>query len=441
MQLLSSRTSRILTITVLMLSSSFFAACSPNKNEPSAGKAGGTVKPAAKPDDADAVAKLEKAGAKLQKGSSGSIETVDMREAGGGNAELFAAAAKLPNLRTIVCTGPDVNDEAIGHLKGHNQLQRLNATDRSDIGDAGAQVLSTLPNVFELTLERASITDAAYPHLAKMKKLRILRANLTGTSDVGVKALADATQIELLDFRDCTGVSDEGIAALSKLTKMRSFKVWGKQITDKSLKVISSWTNLSSLGFQDTAISGSGGALSSLTKLNDVDAFRSEFNDEGLKSITASKGIKTLKLRNCLVTADGLKELAKFANLERLDLSESAADDSTLEAIAGLGKLIELELWLTRVSDAGLVHLTKLPLQTLTLEDIYDVSDAGLDHVGKIKTLKSLTLSKTGVTDDGLMKLAGLENLRELYLDNTTVSKKGVEALKAKLPKLGKVSY
>ena len=40
--------------------------------------------------------------------------------------------------------------------------------------------------------------------------------------------------MELLDFRDCTGVSDEGIQALEKLTKMRSFKVWGRQITDET---------------------------------------------------------------------------------------------------------------------------------------------------------------------------------------------------------------
>lgn len=394
------------------------------------------------PDDADAVAVLEKAGALLKKNKAGSaIEVIDMQPAGGGNTELFQAAAKLPSLRVIICTGPDVNNEAVAALKGHGRLERLAATDRSAIGDAGVEALVSVPNITELTLERSEITDAAYAHLAKMKKLRSVRANLTKTTDAGVKQLADATQIELLDFRDCTGVGDDGISALNKLTKIRSFKVWGRQITDKSLSVFGQMTNMASLGLQDTAVTGEGGALSTLTRLTDFDAFRSTFNDEGLKSVAGAKGMKVLKLRDCKVTADGLKLLSGFTNLEKLDLSESRADDSTLQAIAGLTKLVELELWLSRVSDAGLVNIVKLPLKSLTLEDVYDISDAGLEHVGKIKTLESLTLSKTGVTDDGLPQLAGLENLKELFLDNTTVSKKGVEALKAKLPNLKKVSF
>ncbi len=396
----------------------------------------------AAPDDASAVAALEKAGVVLKKNKAGTaVEVIDMQSAGGGNAELFREAAKLPSLRAIICTGPDVTNEAVTALKGHAKLEKLAATDRSAIGDAGVEALAGLPNLMDLTLERSEITDAAYAHLAKMKKLKYLRAPLTKTTDAGVKQLADSLQIELLDFRDCTGVSDEGIASLNKLTKIRSFKVWGRQITDKSLSIFGTMTNMSSLGLQDTAVTGTGGSLAPLTKLTDLDVFRSTFNDDGLKSVAGAKGMKVMKLRDCKVTAEGLKVLSGFANLERLDLSESRADDSTLEAISGLPKLWELELWLSRVSDAGLVHIVKLPLKSLSLEDVYDISDAGLEHVGKIKTLESLTLSKTGVTDDGLPQLAGLENLKELYLDNTTVSKKGVEALKAKLPKLSKVSY
>lgn len=397
---------------------------------------------ATQPDDAEAVASLEKAGVVLKKNKAGTaVEVIDMQSAGGGNVDLFKAAAKLPSLRAIICTGPDVNNEAVSALKGHARLEKLAATDRSAIGDAGVEALVTVPNLADLTLERSEITDAAYAHLAKMNKLKYVRANLTKTTDAGVKQLAGATQIELLDFRDCTGVGDDGIAALSQLTKIRSFKVWGRQVTDKSLDVFGKMTNMSSLGLQDTAVTGTGGALSSLTKLTDLDAFRSTFNDDGLKSVAGAKGMKVLKLRDCKVTADGLKLLSGFTNLEKLDLSESRADDSTLEAISGLTKLVELELWLSRVSDAGLANIVKLPLKSLTVEDVYDVSDASLEHIGKIKTLESLTLSKTGVTDDGLAQLAGLENLKELFLDNTTVSKEGVEALKAKLPNLKKVSF
>ncbi|MCC6510598.1 MAG: hypothetical protein IT423_15960 [Pirellulaceae bacterium] len=400
-----------------------------------------SVQAPAQPDDAQAVAMLEKAGAKLKKGSAGNIEQVDLQEAGGGNLELFTAVAKLPGVRAVICTGPDVTNEAVAALKNHTRLERLAAVDRSAIGDAGIEALASIPTLMDLTLERSEITDGAYAHLAKIKKLKYLRANLTKTTDAGIKQLAAATQLELLDLRDCTGISDEGLQSLEKLTKMRSLKLWGRQITDASLSVMGKMTNLTSLGLQDTAVTGAGGALSSLTKLVDLDAFRSTFGDEGIKSVVDAKGLKVLKLRDCQVTADGLKVLSGFTNLERLDLSESQADDSTLETIAGLTKLVELELWLSRVSDAGLANIVKLPLKSLTVEDVYDISDAGMEHIGQIKSLESLTLSKTGVTDEGLAKLYGLENLQVLYLDNTVVSKAGVEALKAKLPKLTKVSY
>lgn len=428
-------------LALLLACSCIFVGCDGKKTEATK-ETEASAAVAAQPDDPEAVAALTAAKATLKMNKAGTaVEVVDMQSAGGGNVELFKAAAKLPSLRAIVCTGPDVTSEAVSQLKGHARLEKLAATDRSAIGDAGVEALLTVPNLMDLTLERSEITDAAYANLAKMKKLKYLRAPLTKTSDAGVKQLADATQIELLDFRDCTGVSDEGIAALNKLTKVRSFKVWGRQITDKSLSIFGQMTNMASLGLQDTAVTGEGGALAPLTKLTDLDVFRSTFSDEGLKSVAGAKGMKVLKLRDCKVTPEGLKVLSGFSNLEKLDLSESRADDSTLQAISGLTKLVELELWLSRITDAGLVHLVNLPLKSLTLEDIYDISDAGMEHVGKIKTLESLTLSKTGLTDEGLAQLSGLENLKELYLDNTTVSKKGVEAIKAKLPKLTKVSY
>ena len=436
---------RFLLALTVVFGSIVCTGCKPRTAEPrastNAGGGSSTSKTPAQPDDPAAVAVLEKAGAELQKGSSGNIVSVDLRDAGGGNAELIAAAGKLPGLQILICTGSDVNDAALLGLKGHARLERLDATSRSAIGDEGAAILATVTNLIEVNLEKSEISDAAYPHLAKLKNLKRLRAPFTKTSDVGLKALANSTQLELLDFRDCTGVSDEGILALEKLTKMRSFKVWGRQVTDASLKVIGTMTNLASLGLQDTRVSGDGGELAALKKLTDLDVFRSTFSDAGLKSVAGATGMKTLKLRDCQVTPEGLKVLSEFKNLERLDLSESQADDSTLEVISTLPKLFELELWTSKVTDEGLAHLVKLPLKTLSLEDVYDITDAGMPHIGKIKTLESLTLSKTGVTDDGLKELAGLENLRELLLDNTAVSKKGVNELKAKLPKLDKVSF
>ncbi len=165
--------------------------------------------------------------------------------------------------------GPRCHQQRSFVLANHPRLERLIATDRSAIGDAGIEALVSVPNLIELTLERSEITDAAYANLAKMKKLKNLRANLTKTTDVGVKQLADRC--------DSTGT-----ARLSRLFRRQrrrhlgpqqadqdsQFETVGPQITDKSLAVIGTMTNMSTLGLQDTAVTGAGGAFELLDKVN-----------------------------------------------------------------------------------------------------------------------------------------------------------------------------
>jgi mono/diheme cytochrome c family protein len=118
------------------------------------------------------------------------------------------------------------------------------------------------------------------------------------------------------------------------------------------------------------------------------------------------------------------------------DLEYSAAvagatfGDAELEKLSAAGKdLIWLDLSRTRITDAGLKALEKMPnLQHLDLRGTA-VGDAGLDKLAPLHNLRTLGLYGTSVTDAGLPALQRLSGLRRLYVGGTGVTPPGVASL------------
>ena len=74
------------------------------------------------------------------------------------------------------------------------------------------------------------------------------------------------------------------------------------------------------------------------------------------------------------------------------------------------GQVIRVNLYATRITDAGLVHLKGLT------------------------NLQDLKLGGTKITDAGLVHLKGLTNLQELHLSDTQVTDAGLAAMQQTLP-------
>jgi hypothetical protein len=103
--------------------------------------------------------------------------------------------------------------------------------------------------------------------------------------------------------------------------------------------------------------------------------------------------------------------------------------------LESLTELRTLELFNTRVTDAGLERLGGLTgLERLQLS-IAEVTDAGLEHLKGFANLRELDLSGAQVTDAGLEHLQGLTNLVQLDLHGTQVTEQGVKRLRQALPK------
>lgn len=143
-------------------------------------------------------------------------------------------------------------------------------------------------------------------------------------------------------------------------------------------------------------------------------------------------GVDKLKSTGALVLP-----LAQGINL--LDVSFiSGADKITDAELANLAALSDqvfaLNLAGTKVTDAGLASLAKLPnLRILHLEKTA-VSDAGLAHLKGLNGLEYLNLYGTQVTDAGLSQLEGLKNLKHVYLWQSKVTDDGAEKLRKALP-------
>lgn len=115
-------------------------------------------------------------------------------------------------------------------------------------------------------------------------------------------------------------------------------------------------------------------------------------------------------------------------------------DEITDEHLAKLPPLANQLVWLnlagSKITDAGLAHIAKLPkLTKLHLENTA-VSDEGLKHLANLEHLEYLNLYNTKVSDAGLSHLEGLGKLRNLYVWQSEVTQDGARALQAKLPEV-----
>jgi hypothetical protein len=121
----------------------------------------------------------------------------------------------------------------------------------------------------------------------------------------------------------------------------------------------------------------------------------------------------------------------KDRSVVAIDLHLTQATDADLEALRDLATLRTLNLFGTRITDAGLKSVGVLSgLQSLDLNDTA-VTDAGLQHLQRLAQLKELRLYHTQVSDDGLSCLHGLTGLQNLTLSGARISDRGLMQLKS----------
>ncbi|MCE9544485.1 MAG: hypothetical protein K8T25_03030 [Planctomycetia bacterium] len=130
----------------------------------------------------------------------------------------------------------------------------------------------------------------------------------------------------------------------------------------------------------------------------------------------------------------GLLHLSRFRWLKHVGLSYTQIGDVGVAHLSGLNRMETISLGGTYVTDTGVESLQGMKgLRSLDLSATV-VTDASLTHIKKLAMLQMLWLTNTKVTDDGLALLSNMNTLRFLGLENTQVTAAGVARLQKALP-------
>ena len=138
-------------------------------------------------------------------------------------------------------------------------------------------------------------------------------------------------------------------------------------------------------------------------------------------------------------SVEAFRLLLKFSKLDQVQLIGAALTDEHYAALARLKSLKHLDVSGSNFDDRGLAALAGKDLFGLWLTDT-KITDAGLRHLTGMPRLYNLWLRGTQVTDTGLEALHETKSLEWVIVNETPVTARGINALKKALPKLQRTS-
>jgi hypothetical protein len=162
-----------------------------------------------------------------------------------------------------------------------------------------------------------------------------------------------------------------------------------------------------------------------------ADLSHSQVTDSDLVQLQAFRHCGLINLSDTQVSNAGLTYLSTMESGPALDLSRTRVTD--ISVLLGLGfwnRLSHLKLAGNRIARGEREDPRWTALLDLDLSDS-DADDGTLEALDGLVNLSSLDLSGTNVTDDGLLTLLRMEGLVKLNLTDTKVTPAGVARLKA----------
>jgi Leucine-rich repeat (LRR) protein len=205
--------------------------------------------------------------------------------------------AKMPQLKGLDLRGNmeagDMTLEVLGKLPHLTALKHRSTA----VTDAGLQGLAESTTLESLLMQDFVITNESGPHLAKLEKLSSLevfrcqgfgtdgvlalaglpltRLTLRDLPDVGDPALAvlaKLPRLKRLYLHELASVGDEGLRQLAAAKELEVLDIWSlPQMTDASVGVIAGLPNLKELSIRETGVTeASVGTIAAMPKLQSL---------------------------------------------------------------------------------------------------------------------------------------------------------------------------
>ena len=291
---------------------------------------------------------------------------------------------------------------------------------------AQLETLSKIPSLRSLNLSGIAIRPKATETLGIIKGATGLRTldlrNVRGINDQALAHLASLASLEALNLEDCRAVTNAGLTPLAKLKNLRTLSLRSTQVTDDGLAALSQARNLETLVLEFTRVSG-----------------------PGLVHLEHLPKLAVLSLNPNRNTADktqiDLSPLAEgFLALRALKVGGNNLTDAHLASVATVKSLQTLTfrtLGFTKFTDAGLAPLANLTnLRELSINGSVKVTDVGMVHLTKLNRLEKLDLGRTRISSAAAASLGKLPALKELEVVGSGFGPDGIQALRKLNPKV-----
>lgn len=318
-------------------------------------------------------------------------------------------------------------------------LKKLSIFNCRTLNNELASHLSGLQQLTTLKLTNSLINDAAvemivksFPGLTELD----LSSNANMSSDA-LKLISELTQLQSLTLIQ-DRFNDISTRRLSKLKNLRALDLRGNmEAGDMTLDIVAGLPRLTALKHRSTAVSDRG--LEHLSRSANLEKLLIQdfaiTSQSGLHLAKLEK-LKELEVFRCQgFGTDGVLELTGL-NLQRLTLRDLPnVDDTALEIFVDLPQLRRLFLLeLDALTDDGLKHLSELQaLEQLEIGSVPRMTDATLDVIFALPNLKDLSIRTTGVTDAAIEKLLAMPKLESLtFKENGSVTPQGLKRLTTK---------
>ncbi|HWB97766.1 MAG TPA: hypothetical protein VG672_13725, partial [Bryobacteraceae bacterium] len=337
----------------------------------------------------------------------------------------------LAHLRELHLPGPIWNRNADGNRDGSRDLRFLASVaslerltfsyhflDRIRFHDAGLEEIAGLAHLRELVLRQSGIRGHS---LGPFHELRALDVTLTPLDDEGFSHVRDMPHLQRLWAGD-TLITDRGLDAIAGLAELEDLDLHGSRVSDSGLSSLRRLTGLRKLNLMGTEITDAGLAqLAGLTRLEELNLYRTRVTNAGLDRLKQLAALRQVDLRYTRATQAGVSDLhAALPNARLIFLDNSArasAPPAASRRVAGqgdaavakwvesmggaarreAGRLVEISLASTPITDALLENLTGLAyLRKLDLEGT-EIGDLGMRHLRSLAGLTELSLNSTQV--------------------------------------------
>ena len=277
-------------------------------------------------------------------------------------------------------------------------------------------------------------------HLVGLEALFIQQSTLTQR---GINYIRNFKQLRALVIPDY--IQSKELEQLQELPLLEYLNFGGPMVNDEKISIIGKLTWLTQLSIGGSEVSASLVHLKNLKSLRylNLNALRNHNLDIDLANIAGLTNLEDLDIQDAMVSDAGLVHLSRLYKLRRLNLLKTSPTgkitDAGLANLKNLKSLEELTLP-TGITDTGVEHLTAL--DSLKKINLWGdgVTDKGMSVLAQMKSLENLEIMSRNVTDAGIEKLAQCPRLKSLSLQNAPITDAAIAHL-TKLKTLTSLSF